>query len=86
MIWWYHIRYRTGAPDILSCFLEDDHVPLEKMDAFFDARADIYDDHMLEDLGLEDSYAAMMAHADGELPTYYDCLFHEFALQYSCYY
>lgn len=31
--------------------------PLERMDAFFDDRADTYDNHMLGDLGLDEFYA-----------------------------
>jgi len=34
---------------------------LEEMSAFFDHRADIYDSHMLDDLGLEEFYEAVAA-------------------------
>ena len=38
-----------------------EHPNLEEMSAFFDLRADIYDRHMLDDLGLEDFYKAIAA-------------------------
>jgi len=34
---------------------------LEKMDAFFNTRANMYDDHMLKDLGLEEFYTEIAA-------------------------
>lgn len=34
---------------------------LEKMDAFFNTRANTYDDHMIKDLGLEEFYAEIAA-------------------------
>jgi len=36
-------------------------MPLEKMDEFFNARADIYDSHMLDDLRLDEFYEAVAA-------------------------
>lgn len=38
---------------------------LEKMDAFFNARASIYDDHMLKDLGLTEFYEEIARQMDG---------------------
>jgi tRNA (cmo5U34)-methyltransferase len=47
-------------------------VTLEKMDAFFNARALSYDDHMLKDLGLNDFYKEIDAQFSGLTDT--DCL------------
>ena len=37
---------------------------LEKMNEFFNARADMYDSHMLDDLGLDEFYIAITDYFD----------------------
>ena len=45
-------------------------MPLEKMNEFFNARAQTYDNHMLVDLGLDEFYGEIAMHINPEKPNF----------------